>query len=327
MLESYARLAASALDSESAIIDARQQTSTAQALLALSSSLTDLASTDELVRRIAHAVPSIVPCDRVVLWLVDSEDLPSRIAATYGFDEDTEAKLQALELRVQPARFSQTHAFRHCSSGEPGLSSTLAESGSLDARSYPISFGTEQYGWITVDVTERPERFDDEADITERLRGLAAQAAIAIRNSRLVDEIRHQALHDSLTGLPNRTLVLDRVEQALARARRGHIDLALFFIDLDGFKEINDTLGHVIGDRLLQSVAARLTATLRESDTVARLGGDEFVVLAEGASAAAGVELMAERLLSALLAPFTFEDQHERLRPGVRQHRRGRGPA
>jgi diguanylate cyclase (GGDEF)-like protein len=311
VLQSYARLAASALDSESAIIDARQQTSTAQALLALSSSLADLASTDELVIRIAHAVPSIVPCDRVMLWLVDAPHLPARVVATFGFDDDTESALHALEVTAQPSRFSLTHAYRHSSSGEPGLSTTLAESGSLAALSYPISFGVEQYGWITVDVTTHAERFDDEADITERLRGLAGQAAIAIRNSRLVDEIRHQALHDSLTGLPNRLLVLDRVEQALARARRGHIDLALLFIDLDGFKEINDTLGHVIGDRVLQAVSARLTGTLRASDTVARLGGDEFVVLAEGASAAGGVDLMAERLLGALLEPFTFEDHHD----------------
>jgi diguanylate cyclase (GGDEF)-like protein len=163
------------------------------------------------------------------------------------------------------------------------------------------------YGWITVDVLRHPERLDDDGHITERLRGLAGQAAIAIRNARLVDEIRHQALHDGLTGLPNRVLIIDRVNQALARARRDHLDVALLFVDLDGFKDINDTLGHAIGDHLLKAVAARFTGTLRESDAVARLGGDEFVVLAEGLSLAAGPELVAERLLGVLAEPFRLD--------------------
>ena len=183
--------------------------------------------------------------------------------------------------------------------------------GAVAALSFPIIYDREMYGWITVDVTDHPERLDDNGDITERLRGLAGQAAIAIRNARLLDEIRHQALHDSLTGLPNRVLVLDRVNQTLARARREHFDVAVLFIDLDGFKDVNDTFGHAMGDKLLQAVAARFAGTLRESDTVARLGGDEFVVLAEGISLAAGPELVAERLLDVLAEPFHLDDDAE----------------
>ncbi len=89
-----------------------------------------------------------------------------------------------------------------------------------------------------------PIGLDDDVEIAERLRGLAGQAAIAMHNARLLEEIRYQALHDSLTGLPNRVLILDRVEQAMARARRDHVDMALLFIDLDGFKDVNDNLGH-----------------------------------------------------------------------------------
>jgi diguanylate cyclase (GGDEF)-like protein len=164
------------------------------------------------------------------------------------------------------------------------------------------------YGWIIVDVIDRAERFADEGDLTRRLRGLAGQAAIALRNARLIEEVRHQALHDGLTGLPNRVLVLDRVTQTLSRARREHFDVALLFIDLDGFKDINDTLGHATGDRLLKAVAARFAGTLRESDTVARLGGDEFVVLAEGLSLAAGPDLVAERLMGVLAEPFHLDE-------------------
>jgi diguanylate cyclase (GGDEF)-like protein len=113
-------------------------------------------------------------------------------------------------------------------------------------------------------------------------------------------QLRHQALHDSLTGLPNRALTFDRIEQMLARSRRNHIPYAVLFLDLDDFKDINDTLGHHAGDQLLVAVGQRLTAALRESETVGRLGGDEFVLLLEGVSLTTGVELPAERVLDVL---------------------------
>jgi diguanylate cyclase (GGDEF)-like protein/PAS domain S-box-containing protein len=117
-------------------------------------------------------------------------------------------------------------------------------------------------------------------------------------------KLEHQALHDPLTGLPNRTLIIDRAEQMLARARRDHHEAAAMFVDLDNFKDINDTLGHEAGDRILQAVAERFKGLLRGSDTVGRLGGDEFVVLAEGMSLATGAELLAERLQHVLGQPF-----------------------
>ncbi len=118
------------------------------------------------------------------------------------------------------------------------------------------------------------------------------------------DQLQHQALHDSLTGLPNRALILDRINQMLARARRDHVDVAVLFLDLDNFKDINDTLGHDAGDQLLVGVGARLSNMLREGDTVGRLGGDEFVILAEGASLAPGAEAVAQRVLDVMRTPF-----------------------
>jgi diguanylate cyclase (GGDEF)-like protein len=117
-------------------------------------------------------------------------------------------------------------------------------------------------------------------------------------------ELAFLATHDALTGLPNRTLILDRVEQLMMRARREKTPLAALFIDLDNFKAINDSLGHAAGDELLQAVASRLSAVVRESDAVGRLGGDEFVVIASELSFAVGPELIAERLLEALDQPF-----------------------
>jgi diguanylate cyclase (GGDEF)-like protein len=122
--------------------------------------------------------------------------------------------------------------------------------------------------------------------------------------SRREDELSFLATHDPLTGLPNRTLILDRVEQMLARSRRNQTPVAALFIDLDNFKSINDTLGHGVGDELLRAFAARLDCVVRATDTLGRLGGDEFVVISEELSLAAGPELIAGRLLEALKQPF-----------------------
>lgn len=120
-------------------------------------------------------------------------------------------------------------------------------------------------------------------------------------------ELRHQALHDSLTGLPNRALIMDRIEQLLVRNRRHGTLGAALFIDLDDFKDVNDTLGHAAGDRLLVSVAARLEGALRDADTIGRMGGDEFVVLIDGASLQVAPELVAERLLDVMRRPFDLD--------------------
>ena len=125
--------------------------------------------------------------------------------------------------------------------------------------------------------------------------------------TRRQEELSYLATHDALTGLPNRTLIRDRIEQMLVRAQLSKTPVAALFIDIDNFKSINDSLGHGVGDGLLCAVAARLDGAVRGTDTLGRLGGDEFVVVAEGVSLAAGPELIAERLLEALNEPFTLE--------------------
>ena len=121
------------------------------------------------------------------------------------------------------------------------------------------------------------------------------------------DHIRHLAEHDFLTDLPNRVLLLDRLSQTLAQSRRSGNRFALLFIDLDRFKHINDTLGHHIGDLLLQEVAQRLKQTLRDSDTVSRQGGDEFVILLPDASNGDELNHLATRLIQALTQPCRLE--------------------
>jgi len=121
--------------------------------------------------------------------------------------------------------------------------------------------------------------------------------------------IEHLAYHDGLTGLPNRTMLMDRLGLALSQAQRLEQQVAVIYIDLDRFKPVNDSLGHAVGDRLLQEIARRLRATLRENDTVARVGGDEFQVVVCNVAGATGAARIAEKLMRALAEPFTLEGQ------------------
>jgi diguanylate cyclase (GGDEF)-like protein len=120
-------------------------------------------------------------------------------------------------------------------------------------------------------------------------------------------DLRHQALHDALTGLPNRVLIMDRIEQLLARSRRNGTTCAALYVDIDEFKNVNDTLGHEAGDRLLVAVAARLSSALRDTDSIGRMGGDEFIVLIDGAGDDVGPETVAQRLLTVMQKPFQLE--------------------
>lgn len=132
----------------------------------------------------------------------------------------------------------------------------------------------------------------------------SGRARATVLAAERTEELQFQALHDTLTKLPNRALILDRIELMLARARRGRYPAVAMFLDLDDFNEVNDTLGHNVGDQLLMAVGSRLVAALREGDTVGRLGGDQFVLLLEGSSLTAGPEVAADRILEVLEAPF-----------------------
>ena len=141
------------------------------------------------------------------------------------------------------------------------------------------------------------------ASVTADQRALEALASVgeqAFAKLTLVEEMGRLARHDSLTGLPNRTLFLDRVEQAVARSRRAKRQIAVLFLDLDGFKSVNDRFGHAAGDELLNTVAKRLLGCVREGDSVARLGGDEFAVLLEDAGHLEDVQHLSRRLLDSL---------------------------
>jgi diguanylate cyclase (GGDEF)-like protein len=143
--------------------------------------------------------------------------------------------------------------------------------------------------------------------VRERLTGVASLASTALDGVNLLDEVRHQAFHDSITDLPNIRLFEDRVSQAIVSARRGGGRHGFLFIDLDRFKPVNDTHGHKVGDDLLRAVARRLSASVREADTVGRLGGDEFGILIQKVSTENDAAVVARKVVTALSKPFSVQ--------------------
>jgi diguanylate cyclase (GGDEF)-like protein/PAS domain S-box-containing protein len=142
----------------------------------------------------------------------------------------------------------------------------------------------------------------------EFVEGVAGILSSAIVRTRAEDAMRHQAMHDPLTGLPNRTLFNDRLEHALSRRARVGGYVAVMVVDLDGFKNVNDGLGHLTGDALLIAVADRFDTHLRDFDTIARLGGDEFAILVDDLDAPDQAGRVAQRVLDTLASPFELRD-------------------
>ncbi|HEX6738951.1 MAG TPA: EAL domain-containing protein [Vicinamibacteria bacterium] len=146
-------------------------------------------------------------------------------------------------------------------------------------------------------------------DLQGRVIGTASLGSDITERRRVESQLLHDAFHDALTGLPNRALFLDRLGNALARAQRGRSHFAVLFLDLDRFKLVNDSLGHLVGDRLLVEMTRVLAGAVRPGDTVAHLGGDEFTILLDDVSDAGEATRVAQRIQQALATPFDLEGQ------------------
>lgn len=191
----------------------------------------------------------------------------------------------------------------------PGLTGTYldAKLAGRSARSgfqlTPVVGRTTRHGFLLAEGNREAQ--GEEADF---LLTLAALLAGFLDRHEADEDMRRRALHDHLTGLPNRTLLLDRLDRAVGQHRRHGTALAVLFIDLDGFKQVNDTLGHAAGDALLRGVAARLAGAVRATDTVARFSGDEFVILVQGATQD-GVRVLAGQILGVVTEPMVIGDR------------------
>ncbi|MCU7845342.1 MAG: EAL domain-containing protein [Candidatus Thiodiazotropha sp. (ex Monitilora ramsayi)] len=162
-----------------------------------------------------------------------------------------------------------------------------------------------------IDIKPPPAELRETRDLVDAFDEMRRQVH---QRQRYLDHIAH---HDALTQLPNRVLFRDRLEHALAIALRGETQIGLMFLDLDQFKQVNDSLGHLVGDELLQTVAERLTSLVRSSDTVARLGGDEFAILVEGINSRDDMSLLARKILRTIEQPMKLADHELRISVSV----------
>ncbi len=166
----------------------------------------------------------------------------------------------------------------------------------------PLFHRAEAVGVLKV-MSALPKQFEGvDVEVLQTMSGFIGDA---LANASSYGSLGHRAMHDSLTGLPNRALLMDRLGQALRRAQRRGDRIALFFIDLDRFKKVNDTLGHGAGDEVLRATARELSEVLRSGDTLARFGGDEFVLICENVEE--GVEEAIRRRISAAVAVVNAE--------------------
>jgi diguanylate cyclase (GGDEF)-like protein/PAS domain S-box-containing protein len=183
------------------------------------------------------------------------------------------------------------------------MPASLRETGARSGMCVPIEGRDGRFGVLGVQSTRLHEFKAGDVDFAQSIANVLADA---LARQATEDDIRHRALHDALTGLPNRVLFLDRIEQALARKRQRSLLTVVLFLDLDHFKLVNDSLGHQHGDELLAAAAPRIKQVVRTSDTVARFGGDEFGVLLEDISDVRRATEMAERIGSVFTRPFVL---------------------
>ena len=291
-----------------------------QALLTLVNDLLAQAFSDELYQHVLEHAVANVPGAEAGSVVVQRGDGRYHYVAAVGFDlatlqtisYDPEelAPIQPLEATVLRPSYDNRH---HTDTVQAVLRSAGRVGDIRATLVAPVDVAGDRLGYLHLDSFSDAAAFDEGA--VELASLLAGTVGVALQRLRLEfrlnqerTKLQHLASHDALTDLPNRVMLADRLEQALARGRRRDRLTALLFLDLDGFKAINDRFGHMTGDEVLRTVAARLLGVVRDEDTVARLGGDEFAIVAADLARAEDAASVARRLLDALSAPFESGD-------------------
>jgi diguanylate cyclase (GGDEF)-like protein len=316
MLSLYAKHAAAVLDMAMALDESSRRHAEVSALLSLSQALAQAGTSEEVAERLAVAVPEVIDCDGMAVWLWDEDERSLRSLAAWARRPEQTAYLRGLSLSpADTAHLARMIAeprpqFFERDTDDPFIGALMER---LDLAAFvavPIVARNVFRGTLTVSVSERPERLRPDDELLERLTGVAALAAPAIENGRLVDKLHHRASHDGLTGLLNRVGFRQHIDGLMARAEGGQANVALLFVDLNDFKQVNDLYRHEAGDELIREVARRLSSLTRAgsptrgSDEVARLGGDEFAIVLSDVCRDDQLRAAERRVRAAFLEPF-----------------------
>ena len=315
LLESYAGLAATALEAVTSLAEAEDRRRTAETLLGLASQLHQANTAEEIAGAVAAAAITVVGADQSSTLLFKEGTDVLHVAGSSGVPEDLVSLVPHVVVRPEDTPELQ-EILDHPDT--PRVYEDDCDDRFL--RKLLQSFRTRRIAVVSLRGANRlhgvliagwlADREPPEVNqvLLARLGALADQATNAFDKAELLNQVRWQATSDALTGIANRRVLGDRLE-AILGSNPGTTPSALLFIDLDGFKAVNDTLGHATGDELLRMVAARLRRSVRTDDLVARLGGDEFTVLLSSVTGPEAAMQLAEALMTELASPVVIGDQ------------------
>lgn len=268
------------------------------------------ATLDEVYKEAASAITQGLKVPFSAVMLLDEPARPLFLQAGIGWQADWIGR-QVVDLE------KQTQTYPALASYEPVIIHNFSEDARFNTSELLTAHAVVSGIDVLVGGIEKPfgilgayasKSSIFSTDDVAFLQGLANILSAAVERQRSNEQLRYMALHDPLTGLPNRLLLTDRLNVALAYAQRHNQQVALLFLDLDRFKYVNDVFGHGLGDQLLQEVARRLSSCVRAEDTVSRQGGDEFIVALTGIKEEQDAALTAEKLLNVIASPFLLED-------------------
>jgi diguanylate cyclase (GGDEF)-like protein len=313
-LQLYADYAASALDVATALDKEQRSHQTARALLDFARQLAGAQTRQEVGSHLAKAARTVLGATGAVVLLSDPSD-GSFIEIARSVPPAIESTAPPPPIKVPPGLASRM--LELTASGEPfvvtadmgpEVEAMLRPWGANALLVTPLVSSSGVTGALVTgfDAAANGGAGVD-SDIKERSLGLASQAVTALSNAERLEQIRHMATHDALTGLANRRYFEQRLAEEIRRVDDALQPLTVFFIDLDRFKQVNDSMGHAAGDELIRQVAQRLSQSVRSQDLVARLGGDEFAVILPGLGDKEVIAKLANRILESLRRPFLIE--------------------
>ncbi|MFO7705384.1 MAG: diguanylate cyclase [Halopseudomonas sp.] len=290
-------------------ITARKRAETMQAALyTISEAAHAMGDLPALYARVHEVIGRLLPAENFFVALYDAAT--DELSLAYHVEQcDAPPAPQPLEpatLSAEVIRSGEALMLTPETAAQR-LAQTGLEAGQhpLDWLGVPLISGTETIGALVLQSYSGTLRYSKQDK--ELLQFVSSQVATAIERKRTHSRLEFLARYDHLTELPNRALFLDRLHTALQRAQNDELQLAVLYLDMDNFKQINDTFGHATGDHLLREVAQRLKQCVRESDTVGRLGGDEFAILLDNISKLGDATLVARKVLAALSHPYTLD--------------------